>query len=203
METMVKKDLYATKMQGCMKLASMNKKKITSEDIKVVSRQYGLPQKTLENGWKTFQESGGKFIDYRVKTGKYAGKKQFAKPKTVPHATYNESITAADAGSIIIEYMTTSIKSTELSAKHQISISQFYGWIRELNTSGTLMGKKVLDPKKYAKLKITDVIYFRKHPKTNRKTITSLSATEKYCYRRVAEVLLNYLPQKRTDVAGK
>lgn len=199
----IKKDLYTHKMQACMELAEMNKKKITDEDIKVVSRQHGLPQASLRNGWKTFQESGGKFIDYRVKTGKYVGNSQFAKPKTTACKSYRDDVTAAEAGSIIIEYMTTDIKSTELSAKHQISTSQFYSWIRELNTSGTLMGKRVLDPKKYAKLKITDVIYFRKNPDTNRKSITSLSATEKYCYKRVAEVLLNYLPQKRTKKQGK
>lgn len=190
----VKKDIYLKKMQGCMILAAMNKKKITDEDIKVTSRQFEIPKRSLENGWKTFQESGGKYVDYRVKSGRNVNTTQFGKPKTKPCSIFNENITAKEAADILVEYMTTSITSRELSVKYEVALSQFYGWIRELDTSGTLMGVRVLDPKKYAKLVIKDVIWMKKNPETNRKSIQNLTVTERAAYARVAEVLLNYLP---------
>lgn len=188
----IKKDIYLKKMQGCMKLASLNKKKITSEDIKVVSRQYDVSAYSLENGWRTFQESGGKYVDYRVKTGNGARFK--CVPRYKAYNKFNESVTPEKAGEIILEYMTTKINSRELSVKHEIALHQFYGWIRELNVSGTLLGKRVLEPKKYAKLIIKDVIWMKKNPETSRKSIVNLTVTEKAAYQRVAEVLLNYLP---------
>lgn len=190
----IKKDIYLKKMQGCMKLASLNKKKITDEDIVVVSRQYDISKTSLTNGWKTFQESGGRYVDYRVKTGngpKFKGVSRFT-PCNIAR-----DVTPEEAGSIIIEYMTTDINSRALSAKHNIALYQFYSWIRELNVSGTLLGKKVLNPKKYAKLVIKDVIWFKKKPDTTRQSIKNLTVTEKAAYQRVAEVLLNYLPVKK------
>ena len=192
----IKKNIYLKKMQGCMKLASLNKKKITDEDILVVSRQYEISKTSLANGWRTFQESGGQYIDYRVKTGN--GPKIKAVSRFTP-CIIARDVTPEEAGSIIIEYMTTDINSRALSAKYNVALYQFYNWIRELNVSGTLLGKRVLEPKKYAKLIIKDVIWFKKNPNTTRQSIKNLTVTEKAAYQRVAEVLLNYLPVKKVN----
>ena len=193
-EKLSNRQRYTRKMDGCAKLASLQKKKITSDDILVASRQVGLTKESLANAWRTYQESGGNFVDYRVKNQKYIDSEQFGKPKII--ASYNtRPITAEEAGDIILDYMKTpEINSRELSNKYKISVSQFYSWIHELEVSGRLLGKRVLEPSKYAKLNIKDVIWFYRNPNTERTSIKNLNVYQKYAYRRVATVLLNYLP---------
>lgn len=181
------------KERGCEKLVSLNKKKITPFDIAKVAKDLPISEKSLERAWQTFQETGGRQVDYRCSTGSGTIKMV---PTIHSNCKKRKSITAAEAGSIIIEYMKDSkINSRELSNKHKISLNQFYEWIKELNVSGTLLGKKVLDPKKYAKLNVLDVIWFKKRPSTKRKSISNLSLLEKHALTRVANVLENYLPR--------
>ena len=48
--------------------------------------------------------------------------------------------------------------------KHRLSQVQFYEFIHELNVAGSVLGKRVLDPKKYAKVDVKEVIRFAKKP---------------------------------------
>lgn len=190
-----RRTIYAKKVQACMMLSNMNKKKITSQDIRVASKVFNIGTWSVANAWRTFQESGGKFIDYRVRTE--AGSFE-AKPSVVCKCK-SRDVSFKEAGSIIVEYMTDrEINSRELCIKHNISVPQFYSWIRELDVSGTLLGRRVLDPKKYAKLIVKDVIWFKKRPDTQRKSIMTLSAGEIAAYKRVATVLEKYLSSSKT-----
>lgn len=186
-----KMSLYLRKVEACMILAAMNKKKITSQDIRVAAKLTATHYRSIESAWRTFQESGGKYIDYRVTTNKGSIKMT----PTLKSEYKARNVSLEEAGDIILEYMRDSkINSRKLCNNHQISVPQFYSWIRELNVSGTLLGKRILDPKKYAKLIIKDVIWFAKRPNTSRKSILALSAPEVAAYKRVATVLQEYLP---------
>lgn len=191
-----KESLFNRKLKACMFLSNMDKKKINSQDIRVAAKVTNTSPKSIKSAWRTFQESGGKYIDYRITTNKGSIK---MKP-TVLSEYPTRNVSFKEAGSIIVEYMTNSdINSRELCNNHKISVTQFYAWIRELNVSGTLLGKRVLDPKKYAKLIVKDVIWLTKRPNTQRKSILALNACELAAYKRVATVLLKYLPSSKEN----
>lgn len=181
------------KLIGCSKLVKMKKKKITKEDIQKVANEIGVSFNVMSTAWNNFQQSGGKTVDRRSTTG--AGSIKI-EPKTVCN-NLSRGVSPETAGEIIRDYMTSDISSRALCNKHRISIYQFYGWIKELNIHGTVLGKKVLDPKKYAKIEITDVIWMRKNPETTRKSIVALTDAEKLAYDRVADILMMYLPKTK------
>ena len=77
--------------------------------------------------------------------------------------------------------------------KHHIPVDQLYNLMREIEVTGKLKGKQVLDPTNFSKPRVVDVIYYYKNPGTRAKRITNLTPMEKLVYRRVAVVLLEYL----------
>ena len=107
----------------------------------------------------------------------------------------SRDVSSAEAAKIILEYMQSNctVTSRDLSVKYSISVVQFYNWIRELNVSGTLLGKRVLNPSKYAKLNVLDAIWIKRNPKTQRKSITRLTSLELAALKRVSDVLEKYL----------
>lgn len=182
------------KLAGCTKLVNMKKKKIERSDIISVAQEIGISTATMENAWRVFQESGGKRVDNRSTTG--SGSLSFKRNFICKNKT--RKVTAEEAGDIIREYMTTSIHAAEICNKHNISYYQFYTWLHELNVSGKLLGKKVLNHSKYAKIEIKDVIRLNKRPNTTKKSIANLSECERLAYKRVADILLMYLPKTTT-----
>lgn len=181
------------KLLGCSKLIGMKKKKITKDDIQKVANSIGVSYNVMETAWNNFQQSGGKYVDRRTTTGSGTIK---IVPKTICN-NLSRGVSPETAGDIIRDYMSTDISSRALCNKYNISVKQFYSWINELNVRGTILGKKVLDPKKYAKIEVKDVIWFRKNPSTTRKSISVLSEYEKLAYDRVADILMMYLPKKK------
>lgn len=183
---------YTAKRRAVIMLAEMNIKKITNKEIRLVAKKYKLKSSILRRAWTTFQETGGKTFDRRVKT-------HFGTIKMTPTHLYytkiNYSITPSQAGSMILQYMhDPKISSREICYVNKVSVLQFYGWLHELEVKGTLMGRRVLDPQKYAKLNIKDVIWLKRNPNTKRKSINNLTTLERVQYRRVATVLEKYLP---------
>lgn len=183
------------KILGCTKLVNMQKKKINKEDIQKVANEIGVSFNVMENAWNNFQQSGGKLVDRRSTTGSGTIKMT----PTVVCKNRSRGVSPETAGDILREYMTGVLSSRQICNKHNISVHQLYNWIQELNVHGTLLGKKVLDPKKYAKIEVKDVIYFRKNPETTRKSIASLTEAERLAYRRVADILMMYLPKKKEN----
>lgn len=181
------------KINGCNKLIGMKKKKISKEDIENAAKEVGLSYSAMAIAWNNFQQSGGKYVDRRNTTGSGSIK---ITPKTICN-NWSRAVSPETAGDILREYMMTNISSRAICNKHNISVTQFYSWISELNISGTILGKKVLNPKKYAKIEVKDVIWMRKNPKTTRKSIVNLTECEKMAYERVADILMMYLPKKK------
>ena len=168
------------KMKACIEMAELKKKKILKDDIKKYSKKYHLDELQLERAWKNFQETGGKSVDRRIRTMKYIGAEQFATKK----------ISQKKA---IID-ITTTIKFTEICEKYSIAPSQLSDWIHELNVRGTFLGQTVLNPKKYAKIEVKDVIWYNKYPNTKKQSISKLTEGEKAAHKRVAQILIDYIP---------
>jgi len=181
------------KIKGCRLLANLKVKKISLKEIRDIADFTGMKETTLAKAWINFVETGGKTVDKRHTTG--YGTIVIQPKKVALYTKYNKKVTAQDAGDAIFYYMTTDASSREIANKYKMSVKQFYGLIDELNVKGSLLGKKVLNPKKYAKVNVLDVIWLYKHPDTNRKSIVALTELEKIAYRHVADVLLNYLPR--------
>ena len=187
------KNWYKEKIQGCVILAEKTDKKITLPVIKKTADTVKMPAHILVNAWKTFQETGGSYVDKRVSTLK--GTIKMKPTVKVANIKKNKKINAKKAAEIILEYMTSNkLNSRELCNKYNISLAQFYGWINELSVSGTLMGHMILDVTEYAKLPVVDVIWYNKYPNTQRKSIKYLTTLQRKQYSRVATVLLKYLP---------
>lgn len=187
---------YTKKAQAITKLVEKNKTKISASDLSEVARDLKMPYSAVLLAWNTFGETGGKLIDRKQTTGRGTIKMEPTVKATYP---INEAITAKEAAAILVEYMTTDMNSRNLCNKHQIALSQFYGWIRELTISGTIMGTLILDWNKYGKVEIKDVIWAKKKPNTMRKSIVSLNPTEQLAFERVSQVLEKYLTAVAND----
>ena len=179
------------KMKACIEMAELKKKKILKDDIKKYSKKYHLDELQLERAWKNFQETGGKSVDRRIRTMKYIGAEQFATKKI---SQKKAVIDIKTAGDILLEYITTTIKFTEICEKYSIAPSQLSDWIHELNVRGTFLGQTVLNPKKYAKIEVKDVIWYNKYPNTKKQSISKLTEGEKAAHKRVAQILIDYIP---------
>jgi len=129
-------------------------------------------------------------IDRRVKHGK---SKMPQLQKIKPKFFTDRKLTPSKAALIILAWMKSKDPSRTFCNKHHIPVDQLYNLIREIEITGKLKGKQVLDPTNFSKPKVVDVIYYYKNPGTKAKRITNLTAMEKMVYRRVAVVLLEYL----------
>ena len=186
-----KKNPFITKKEeAVLTIVALNKKKVDLDTIKLIAKEANLKASTLKRAWDNFVQTGGRTVDRRFKTGSGTIK---MKPSVVCNNHKRKDVSTSEAGTIIKYYMTNKISSRELCNKYNISVGQFYSWLKELRVSGTLLGRKIFDTKKYAKPEVKDVIWYYREPKTERKSITRLSIMEKANYRRVAEVLLAYL----------
>lgn len=195
---------YKEKFQLCENLVSTGKKRITSADIKEEAAKLNISYQTAQRAWKNFVQSGGTLIDRRgtscwgtIATRDIRGLISSGKLRRQKYPTKQTPKTAKEAGDIIIEYMTTKIRTCELLTKYGVTRDQFYNWIREIEVSGTLLGVKIIDTKKYAKLKILDAIRLHKYPYTKKKSIVNMTESEVMAYLRLADVLLLYLPRTK------
>lgn len=179
------------KMKACIEMAELKKKKISDSDIESYAKKYHLETLQLERAWKNFQETGGKSVDRRIRSMKYIGQPQFAKTQ-IPQK--KADIDMKSAGDILLEYITTDIKFTALCKKYGVSPAQISDWIHELNVKGTFYGQTVLNPKKYAKIEVKEVIWLNKYPNTKKESISKLSEGEKAAHKRVAQILIDYIP---------
>jgi len=189
-----REQLFAAKTFAASYIVKANVKRVTKEEYKAAADKTGLTAAQVKNVWKTFTETCGSFIDGRVSSQEYIGKGQCFGVPTVKSEYNRREVEPEEAAEILLYYMNTRYTtSRDVANKYKISVNQIYEWIRELNVRGTLMGQMVLNPKKYGKAEVKDVIWMKKHPTTTRKTIAALSNNEKLSYVRVSQVLQDYL----------
>ena len=190
---MNRKQLFAAKARATAIIVDSNVKSVSEKDFTNTAKATGLKAAQVKKAWMQFTESGGTYIDGRVSTKEYIGKEQFCNP-SVKGQYGRREVSPDEAAEILLYYMSTHYTtSRDVANKYKVSVQQIYEWIHELNVSGTLLGQMILNPRKYAKPEVKDVIWLTKHPKTTRKTVRNLSSTEKMNYVRVSQVLRKYL----------
>jgi len=180
------------KEEGCLNLAIANVKKVDTTMIRNEAESQGVSYFVMRNAWQNYMEFGQP--DLRDK-----GKNTITPPEKLqkilnwqkenrPYFPARD-LTSKQAGKILKDYVFTNKSSYEVMTKHKISSDQFYSLIRELNVSGTVLGRKVLDPKQYAKIDIKKVIKFHKKPHLfNNESVLEIGR-----FQRVLVVLKKYL----------
>jgi len=181
------------KKQLCLNLSNLKIKKITSKEIKNEANNLGMKVSIANRAWTNFVQTGHpdlrclKNLTKTMSSTKklYASnmnKKYFANTKRIP-------LTQKQASEIMRDYLLTNSKAVDIIRKYGIHPNQFYSLIKELNIFGTLLGKRVLDPKKYLKLNLKKVVKYNKKPHLF-EDIDELKAAN---YNRVLVVLDKYL----------
>jgi transposase-like protein len=176
------------KILACIELASMDVKKIEKTQIQEAATKHGLSVASLERAWKNLTEYG-KVSFKSEETVTTQEQRDYLKQKNQEYfaGLTARAVTSKAAGKIIKEYIFTNIKAVELFRKHNISPNQFYGWLRELDVKGTLLGRRVLDPTQYDKNHIKQVIKLR------RKGYVEVDPQRAIQFTRVITVLKYYL----------
>jgi transposase-like protein len=189
-----RKQLYLAKAKAASIIVKANVRRVTEKEYETAASKTGLTATQVENVWKTFTETCGTFIDGRVSSQDYIGKGQCFGVPSVKAQFGRRDVEPEEAAEILLYYMNTHYTtSRDVANKYQVSVNQIYEWIRELSVSGTLLGQMILNPRKYGKSNVKDIIWLTKHPKTQRKTIVALTDSERLNYERVAQVLQIYL----------
>jgi hypothetical protein len=178
------------KEQGVINLVDLRSKKVTSAMIRSEAKNQGLTFQVLERAWINFTQFG--VVDLRTKDGKSAVNapevQKSYNAKYFAGLTRRE-LSVEESSAIVREYTFTNIKAIDLARKHSITLTQFYELINELNVAGTIASKTVLNPRKYAKINIKEVIRFSKKPHL----FKSVNLLHKKQLQRVLTVLDKYL----------
>jgi hypothetical protein len=178
------------KEQGVINLVDLGSKKVTTAMIRSEAKNQGLKFEVLERAWVNFTQFG--VVDLRTKDGKAAvNAPEVQKSYNAKYFSglTRRDLTVEESTAIVREYTFTSIKATDLVRKHLISLVQFYELIQELNVAGSIAGKMILNPRKYAKINIKEVIRFSKKPHL----FKSVNLLHKKQLQRVLTVLDKYL----------
>lgn len=181
------------KEELCLRLSQYEKESITREDIIIEGFRGGLSENSAILAWNNYIQTS--VPDRRATNGGKTGEIKMISsynPEDIP--TKKGIKTKKEAAGIILEYMKKrELTSRDIAIKHNITVKQFYSWIKELNVSGKLLGKKILNPLKYHKCEVKDVIWLKKVPTSQRKGIRKLNILEYSFYKRTGNVLETYL----------
>lgn len=181
---------YNLKITACNILSE--KKTINKTVILNVANNLGINFYSLLRAWKNYEETSGKFIDRRVKSGEYFGEPQFHKENIHGMKTF---IKKDEAKKIFLEYLQTEIGYKELLKKYNLNQNTFFKWREQLTSDGTFYGIQIFDYMKQNRVNICDAIWLCKHPKTTRKSLQNLSPTEKMYYRNIVSTIIHKLQE--------
>jgi len=150
---------YTQKEQGVINLVNLKTKKITKGMIHKEAELLGISFHVLNLALDNFLKFGK--VDLRRKNGKskttaaaLAKQLQLQRGYLPQGVVANKNITQNTVCNILRDYFFQNVPAVSLFKKYSITPKQLYSYIRELNVSGTVLGKKVLDPKKYAKVDV-------------------------------------------------
>lgn len=180
------------KQEGCLNLALADVKKITPKMIRNEAENQGISYHVMKRAWENYMKFGNPELRYKSK-GVFTPLKQAQQIsvwqlKNRPNFPVKE-LTTEEAGKLLKSYIFSGKQAFEVLKKNKISKNQFYDLIKELNVSGTVLGRKVLDPKQYAKVDVKQVIKFHKKPHL----FHNMSLLEIGIFQRILAVLQNYL----------
>jgi len=177
---------------GIIILAATDAKKITDDLIASVATEVGLTFHTMKRAWYNNQTTLDGRTNKRLKDGTTVTTPKQKEQKLAWQKSYSvrgRKVTAEEAGAIIKEIANPGKKVYEVLFVNDISLGQYYNWIKELYNSGTLLGKTILNPKKYAKVDVLKVVKYCRNPQR----FANESILEKTRMQRIATVLNKYL----------
>jgi len=167
-EQMLSTTVLSRKEQGCFNLAISGVKKITPNMIATEAIKQELSFNQMNRAWKNYVQ----FDRVDLRTTKNMTK-TLTEEQKVQMRKYNglyfeglkvQQITDEQAANILKEYIFTSIKAIRILDKYKMDKNQFYNIIKELNVSGKIGNKQVLNPTKYSKTNLKEVIRYSKKP---------------------------------------
>jgi len=182
------------KEELCLRISQYDKDRITKKDIIFEAFRIGLKKEPALLAWENFIQTSQP--DRRAlkqgKIGNFISDIKKYQRKDVP--TKQSFKTKKEIAEILLTYMqNTSLNSRDIAKKFNITLRQFYSWVKELNLSGTILGKRILNPLKYHKCEVKDVIWLKRFPETKRSRISNLNILELSFYKRTGNVLEKYL----------
>jgi transposase-like protein len=180
------------KENGCYNLATSGVKKITTEMIATEAIKQGLSFDQMNLAWKNYVQFDR--VDLRSKNldslRTEEQKVQLMKHNSLYfEGNKRQNFSDEQIANVIKEYTFTDIKVVKLLDKYKLDAHQFYEWIRELNVSGKIGNKQVLNPSKYSKTNLKVVIRYSKKPHL----FKNKSKLEVAKLERVKTVLAKYL----------
>jgi hypothetical protein len=184
--------ILSKKENGCYNLATSGVKKITPKMIATEAVKQGLSFGQMDRAWKNYVQFDR--VDLRTKdTSKAMTQEQKDQMKKYNGLYFEglkvQQLTDEQASNILKEYIFTGIKAVKILDKYKMDKNQFYNIIKELNVSGKVGEKQVLNPAKYSKTNLKEVIRYSKKPHLfKNKSKLELAKLE-----RVRTVLAKYL----------
>lgn len=189
----IAKDKLNKKIELCVNLSKLDIKKITKKEITKAANDLNLKTDTAILAWKNFVETGhpdlkSKNLDHLVlskskKANLILRMNNYRKDRKVL------LLTPEQAKKLLKEYIFSKETVISFTKKYNMDLNQFYDIIKELNIKGTVLGSKVLDPKKYLKTNIKKIIKYNKKPYL----FANMNIIKKANYDRVLIVLNKYL----------
>jgi hypothetical protein len=178
------------KFEGVQNIVDLNAKKVTPQILKTEATRQGITYEVMRRAWMNFTQFGkvdrrgtGRLKASERAALKIYNEKHFSGLKT------RKNVLPIEACSIIRDYTFTSIKAINLFKKHGVTPKQFYGWLKELEVTGEVLGKEIFDVTKYLKPNVKKVIEYSKYPWRFEKTDNLVIAQ----YKRILTVLKEYL----------
>lgn len=170
--------------------------KPTKENFSEVAKKFDVDRERVVYYWKNNLRKGKPEIAKRTGYGtiymepnvlKLVGKK-------------NRELTSKEACRILLDYLTSRKSAVQVMVENEISYSQFYQLMNELQDFGSVCKKTILDPKKYWKnYDIYDVFRFAKRPDSTSPKIKNLDEDTKNAYLNLEKILIIWLGKR----AGK
>lgn len=157
-----------SKKKLCISLSEKDVKHISDKEIKEEGARLGLSASTAKRAWTNFVQTG--HPDLRslkdLRKTKTEKEKEYLKLKAKSYYTGCKrlTLTTKTAKKILRDYIFSDATAVSCIQKNKMDATQFYGLIKELNIHGTVLGSKVLDPKKYLKTNLKKVIKYYKKP---------------------------------------
>jgi len=181
------------KVNGVLNLASLNVKKVTLSHVEAEAKAQGVSKSSLFRAWLNFLQFGNPVLNEKDLTHKNTVTQKLQKKawaKTNLSGLTARALTDVEKRNLLKDYFfDTALSVTDTVKKYKITMTQFYDIVRDLNVSGKVNGKMVLNPVKYAKVDVKEVAKFNKKPHL----FKGANPIHNKLLQRVSTVLKNYL----------
>jgi hypothetical protein len=164
---MTDKQKLSRELRGVEILAQQDQAHINDDMIFNVAKQVGLSLFSMKRAWLNNQTSFDGRTNQRFIDGKHTNTIDQKVQNSVWQKKYRSvstrKFTAEEAAKIINKVMDSKQPVGKILYKNNVSHNQYYRWIKEINTLGTIYGKKVVSPK-YKVEDIMTAINYNKNP---------------------------------------